>query len=114
VGTVDGKHIRIVKPGRNGSLYFNYKHYSSVVLLTVVDSNFRFVDIDVGSSGKDSDATVVRNCSLWQKLETNTLYLPRPEAVPGVDIPPPFAFVGEEAFGLSTNLLRLIQERIYH
>jgi hypothetical protein len=26
VGAVDSKLIRIEKPGRNGSLYFNYKH----------------------------------------------------------------------------------------
>jgi hypothetical protein len=106
VGAVDGKHIRIVKPGQSGSLYFNYKHYSSVVLLAVADSNFRFVYVDVGSCGKDSDATIFRNCSLWQRLENNTLHLPKPEAVRGVDIPLPFAFVGDEAFGLSTNLLR--------
>jgi hypothetical protein len=35
VGAVDGKLIRIEKPGRNGSLYFIYKHYCSVALLAV-------------------------------------------------------------------------------
>jgi hypothetical protein len=48
---------------------------------------------------------------LWQKLENNTLHLPKPEAVPGVDIPLPFAFVGDEAFGLSTNLLQPYSEK---
>jgi hypothetical protein len=68
VGAVDGKLIRIEKPGRSGSLYFNYRHYCSIVLLAVEDSNFRFVYADIGSYGKDSDASIFRNCFLWQKL----------------------------------------------
>jgi hypothetical protein len=76
------------------------------VLLAVAVSNVRFVYIDVGSYGKDPDATIFRNCSLWQKLENNNLHLPKPEAVPGVDIPLPFAFMGDEAFALCMNLLR--------
>jgi hypothetical protein len=57
VGAVDGKLIRIEKPGRSGSLYFNYRHYCSVILLAVADSNFRFVYADAGSYGKDSAKT---------------------------------------------------------
>jgi hypothetical protein len=68
VGAVDGKLIRTEKPGQGGSLYFNYKHYISVVLLAVADSNFCFVYTDAGSYGKDSNASIFRNCSLWQKL----------------------------------------------
>jgi hypothetical protein len=68
VATVDGKFIHIEKPGRSGSLYFNYKQYCSVVFLAVADSNFQFVYADAGSYGKDSDASIFRNCSLWQKL----------------------------------------------
>jgi hypothetical protein len=68
VGAVGGKLIRIEKPRRSGSLYVNYKHYCSVVLLAVADSNFRFIYGDAGSYGKDSDASIFRNCSLWQKL----------------------------------------------
>jgi hypothetical protein len=72
VGAVDGKLICKEKPGRNG-LYFNYKHYSSVVLLAVADSNFRFVYADAGSYGKDSDASIFRNSSLWQKTSAQAV-----------------------------------------
>jgi hypothetical protein len=68
VGAVDGILIRIEKLEWGASLYFNYKHYCSVVLLAVADSNVRFVSADAGSYGKDSDASIFRNSSLWQKL----------------------------------------------
>jgi hypothetical protein len=59
VGEVDGKLIRIERPGRGGSLYCNYKHYCSVaVAVAVADSNLRFVSADAGSYGKDSDASI--------------------------------------------------------
>lgn len=106
LGAVDGKHIRIIKPPGSASLYFNYKHFYSIVLLAVVDSNYRFTYIHVGSFEKDSDSTIFKNSSLWNKLQNNSLNIPSPNFIPGINIPIPYAFVGDEAFGLSTNVLR--------
>nr|CAH7753453.1 unnamed protein product [Callosobruchus chinensis] len=96
IGAVDGKHIRVVKPVGSGSSYMNYKHFFSIILL----------GIDIGSFGKDSDATIFQNSSFWKKLENKCLNIPKPTLVPGIEHPLPFAFVRDEAFGLSPHLLR--------
>lgn len=87
--------IRVVKPERSGSLFIKYKHFFSIGLMAVADANYKFIYVDVGSYGKDSDSTIFRNSVLWKNLERNIL-----------NIPIPYAFVGDEAFGLNTHLLR--------
>lgn len=61
---MDGKHIHMIKPTKTGSQHYNYKYYFSIVLLAVVDSDYRFIYVDVGSFGKDSNSTIFLNSSL--------------------------------------------------
>lgn len=106
IGAVDGKHIRMINPKFSGSSYRNYKNYFSIVLLAVADSNYSFIYVDVGSYGKDSDPTIFRNSTLCNKIDNDSLELPPSNQVPGITDPIPYAFVGDEAFGLSKHLLR--------
>lgn len=107
IGAIDGKHIRIVKPEMSGSLYFNYKHFYSVVLLAVADSNYQFLYVDIGSYGKNSDSSIFQSSDFNRGLVNNTLNIPRGKQLPGTGGPSmPYVFVGDEAFGLSQNILR--------
>lgn len=73
IGAIDGKHVRIRKPKMSGSLFHNYKNYFSVVLLAVADANYKFIYIDVGSFGKNSDSMIFENCPFYRKLQNDTL-----------------------------------------
>lgn len=106
VGSIDGKHIRIKCPPNSGSMYYNYKSYYSVVLQAVADSRYRFICIDVGGFGKQSDGGTFANSSLFDHLESDSLNVPRPAEVPNSGITLPHVFVGDEAYPLKPYLLR--------
>ena len=76
---MDGKLIVIRPRTGSGSYYFNYKHTFSIILLAVVDANYKFIYIDVGCNGRISDGGVFKNCSLFNAMENNTLQIPPPE-----------------------------------
>jgi hypothetical protein len=84
----------------------NYKHYFSIGLMAIADASYRFIYVDVGSFGKDSDSTIFENSSLWKQVELGLLRFPPPKQLPGSNEAVTFAFVGDEAFALSTHLLR--------
>lgn len=51
-------------PPRSGTDFYNYKRYSSIVLLALTDHDYKFTYADVGTHGRCSDSGVWRECSL--------------------------------------------------
>ncbi|KAF0725423.1 protein ALP1-like [Aphis craccivora] len=75
--------------------------------MAVVDAEYSFISIDVGSYGKESDSTIFKNCPFGKKLYAGLLNLPAPVVLPNTDnFPEPLVVIGDEAFGLHKNLLR--------
>ncbi|XP_063602199.1 uncharacterized protein LOC134778223 [Penaeus indicus] len=106
LGSIDGKHVQMVAPDRSGSLYYNYKGTFSIVLLGVADANYNFLYADVGCQGRISDGGVFKYTSLYNNLENKSAHVPKCEALPGRTEPVPYILVGDDAFAMSTYLLK--------
>ena len=110
-------------PTGSGSLFYNYKHFFSILLLALVDANYCFIVVDVGAVGKSSDSIVFKKSNIGRKLESNQLGIPGSRPLPNDENGKcmPFVIVGDEAFALSEHVLRpypnrnlSVQQRIYN
>ncbi|KAG7467890.1 hypothetical protein MATL_G00137030 [Megalops atlanticus] len=86
LGSIDGKHVVIRAPDNSGSLFYNYKGTFLVVLLAVVDAQYCFRVVDVGSYGRTSDGGVLANSTFSQALRDGTLGLPQDALLPGPNL----------------------------
>lgn len=92
---MDGKHIRIVAPSLSGSTHHNYKGYFSLVLLAIVYPNYKFLVVDIGSSGSRSDGGIFSRSNMGRKFEASEMGL----------LPP--KIVGDDAFPLKPHIMGL-------
>ena len=108
LGSINGKHVVIRAPNNSGSLNYNYKGTYSIVLLAVVDSQYCFRVVDVGSYGRTSDGGVLANSIFGQALRAGTLGIREDVLLPGADHlgPQPFVFVADEAYPLRRDLMQ--------
>ncbi|KAM4026803.1 uncharacterized protein ACNLHF_022662 [Anomaloglossus baeobatrachus] len=112
IGAVDGKHIRIIKPARSGSEYFNYKKYFSIVLMAIADAEYKFIAVDIGAYGKSNDSQVFKLSAMGRNLYGNSFSFPAATPLPNTDGPPmPFVCVGDEAFQLDKHLMKPFSSR---
>lgn len=106
IGSLDGKHIAMKKPGKSGSTYHNYKGFFSVVLMALVDYNYKFLYINVGAQGSSSDGGVFKDTALFKRLEKGRARLPPAEPLPGGQVDVPYFIVADDAFAMRTWLLK--------
>lgn len=121
IGALDGKHVNMKAPANSGSLYFNYKQNHSIVLMALADANYKFIYINVGAEGRNSDGGVFNNTKLYEALENKTLNIPSDRSLPMRDKAIPFVMVADDAFAMKSYLLKpyafnnlSVEERIFN
>jgi len=77
-----------------------------VVLLALIDANYKFAVIDVGGHGKSSDGGLFTRSTLGKSLEANALNIPSFKPPPNSEEPAPVVILGDEAFPLKKYLLQ--------
>ncbi|XP_062577037.1 putative nuclease HARBI1 [Saccostrea cucullata] len=90
IGALDGKHVAIRKPASSRSLYYNYKKFCSIVFLALVDANTKFLLIDVGGLGHQSDAQIFNASELHECIVDGSVHLPAAEPMTNDDVDVPF------------------------
>ncbi len=121
LGALDGKHIALQCPSGGGSLFYNYKGFHSIILMALMDANYKLLWVEVRAHGSAGDAQVFNNSELKEAIDCDALNIPAPEPLPYDDKAMPYFIVGDDAFALRTWLqkpfsLRLLtmNERIYN
>ena len=111
MGAMDGKHIAIKAPRNSGSLYYNYKGFFSIILLGVVDGDYKFLWVDVGANGSTSDCAVFNNSAFKEALEDGTLGQPPYGILPGDNVRIPYFLIGDDAFPMRKWLMKPYSNR---
>ncbi|XP_067285679.1 uncharacterized protein [Pseudorasbora parva] len=106
LGAVDGKHIFIQPPANTGSMFYNYKSRFSIILLAVVDAQYKFVYASAGTQGRVSDAGVFAQSDLIVAMDKGLLHVPPDDTLPNTNVMMPYMFIGDEAYPLRTDLMK--------
>lgn len=68
--------------------------------------DYKFIAVDVGGYGKESDGGIFSNSNLSKKLEDGALGTTRLTKLPGTNIKLPHVILGDEAYPLKTYIMR--------
>ena len=106
LGALDGKHIVVRCPKKAGSIYYNYKGFHSIIILALVDAEYKFVWVDIGANGSAGDAQVFNRSEFRESIENNTIGFSAPDPLPGDDRRTGYFIVADDAFALRTWLMK--------
>lgn len=99
-----------MKPWNSGSIYFNYKHFFSIVLMAVVDANYEFLYCDVGAEGQSADGGTWNACDLHKAMDNGDVQFP-PDLQLTEDISLPMHFIADDAFPMSERIIKPFSHR---
>ena len=81
-------------------MFQNYKGFYSIVLMALVDADYKFLWIDVGGLGNQSDGQIYSQSELTECLEDGSIGLPTPSPLPNDVRDFPRFLLGDDDFDL--------------
>lgn len=105
-GTLDGKRFLLAKLNNSGSEYFDYKGHCSIIMLALVDAAYKFLYVDVGTNGRDSDGGVWEKSSLKEAVESQQLHILPPSNISFIQRVTLYIIVADNAFPLKPWLMK--------
>ncbi|XP_052809375.1 uncharacterized protein LOC128237834 [Mya arenaria] len=78
-GAVDGKHVACRCHNSSGSTYYNYKGFYSVVIMALVDADYKFIWAGKGAA---SDAHIYNGSELKECINDGSIGFPPAEPLP--------------------------------
>ena len=106
LGALHGMHIPIRCPQGGGSLFHNCKGFHSIVLLALVDGDYKFLWLDMGAAGSTSDAQIFKHADIRHKIEDGSIGFPDSESYGIGETKVNFFILGDDAFHLKLWLMR--------
>ena len=100
----DGKHMALKKPKNSGALYHNYKGFFFIVILALVDGQYKFRWVDAGTAGSCSDAQIFNACQLKRRIEDGRIGFPDPAPITQGDVT--YFLLADDAFALKTWVMK--------
>ncbi|XP_064487325.1 uncharacterized protein LOC135399499 [Ornithodoros turicata] len=103
IRALGGCHLPVSPPKLHATDYYNYKGWYSIILLALVDHQYKFKYINVGSPGRCHDAHVYGRSRLRSLVDGDHFQSPV-VTIEGTFIPP--IILCDQAFPLTSNLLK--------
>ena len=103
-GAIDGSHIPILAPNKSATDYYNRKRCHSIVLQTLVNHEYLFMNTYVGWPGSVHDARVLSNSKVFAMGEAGALAPNSVKLISGVHIP--IVILGDPAYPLLSWLMK--------
>ncbi|XP_045215181.2 putative nuclease HARBI1 [Mercenaria mercenaria] len=110
-GALDGKHVACRCPNSSGSTYYNYKGFYSVVIMALVDADYKFIWADVGGKVAASDAQIYNGSELKECIDDGSIGFPPAEPLPNDNEDVPYYLIGDDAFAVRSNMMKPYSHR---
>lgn len=78
----------------------------SLVLMAIVKPDYKFITIDRGGFGKNSDGGISEASNMRKRFDAYLMHVPEPKSLKDQHEPCPHVLIGDEAVSLKQYLIR--------